>query len=261
MINRFSRKAESPVIQVDKAEPPYRILISFGNPEMGRILFRMITRIANGTTHIKITAFHLFTGNLFTRYKLDDIERESFLPILNESKKSGIPVETVFKISDDITDDIITESKNGYDLLLIGIGQSIYEGSTLGRLLGIGARIFNPGWLFRRFRPKTIPLFNVPDQRTYEIINRCRIPAGILINLNLSEIRSILIIRNDNSRLAEFVPGLMQNKEISISYSNESEVSGKSLQGVDLIVISLQDWLKLNQEYRSNLTSVLVVKA
>jgi hypothetical protein len=284
LIEKLSRKKVPVISPVTKTEAKFRVLISFGNPDMGRLLLRMIHRLANGHGYIHITALHMFAGNLFTRYKLDDFEKESFSAILNESKKTGLPVETIFKVSDDITSDIITESKNKYDLLLMGIGQSIYEGTTLGRILGTVSKLANPSWLVQKLGTRTTPVFDHLDQRTQEIVSRCRIPAGILINRNLSEIRKVLIILgNEGNQLIDFLPQFIQNHEVNITfldkqkifkdsvsilankqknilYSSDIDLADKNLHVYDLVFVALNDWLKINHIISMKHSSILILK-
>jgi len=284
LIDKISLRQLPVIPPVTKTEAKFRILISFGNPEMGRVLLRMIHRLAKGHGYFHITGLHLFAGNLFTRYKLDDIEKESFTPILNESKKTGLPLQTIFKVSDDITADIISESKNKYDLLLIGIGHSIYEGTTLGRILGAVSKITNPLWLFQKVRQRTNPVFDKLDQRTQEIVNRSRIPAGILINNNLSEVKNVLIILDrEGNQMIDFLYQFLQNHDLDITcldkqksfraavhrlssgqnnlqYTSDMDLADKNLQVFDLVIVSLKDWLQINHIIRMKHLSILILK-
>jgi len=50
----------------------------------------------------------------------------------DEARRLDLPVHTLFRISNDIEKDVSEEAnRGGFDLLLIGIGQSIYEGTVL----------------------------------------------------------------------------------------------------------------------------------
>jgi Kef-type K+ transport system membrane component KefB len=282
-IDRISGRRQLPSLTTPvSAGAKLRILISFGNPDMGKIMLRMIHRLSDNNGSFSVTALHLFSGNLFTRYKLDEIEKESFTPIHNESKKTGLPVQNVFRVSEDITDDIIAESKNNFNLLLIGIGQSIYEGTILGRLIGSVSKIVNPVWLIQKFRRKGTPVFDHFDERTQEILTRCRIPAGILINRNLSDVKHILIILDSAGiQMINFLPDLIQNPNVRITFLDRKEVfadrinntfskrenisysSGNNIeemQGFDLILVSLMDWLKIHTSINSKHSSILILK-
>lgn len=66
-------------------------------------------------------------------YNVAEYEKESFTPIIEESENLNQKVTTLFKASNDIDSDITEAANKGdYDLLLIGLGQSIFEGSLLG---------------------------------------------------------------------------------------------------------------------------------
>lgn len=285
LIDRISQRKQKPVVEPVTVEGvKYRIMISFGNPEMGRVLLRVIHHLANENGYLHVTALHLFSGNLFTRYKLDEIEKESFSPILNESKKTSLPIHTKFRLSEDFTDDIINESKNNFDFLLIGFGQSIYEGTTLGRILGGASRLINPVRLLQKlYRRSSAPVLDHLDERTHEILTRCRIPAGILINRNLHEINDILVILDSNgSQMIDFLPKLLRNQNVKITLLDRKEqLSGheKSSFGeqniiygglnssektdpenYDLILVTLTDWLKTYDQMSLKRSSILILK-
>jgi hypothetical protein len=237
LIERIALKKHAKHIAgIDKTEESFRILISFGNPEMGRVLLQLIYKLIGNNKKRNITALHLFTGSLFTRFKLDEYEKESFGPIISESKKLNFPVQTIFKVSESINDDIIEEASKSYDILMIGMGQSIYEGSLLGRFFGFFLRLKSLRWNTRDHF--------LLDERTNDIIARLRIPVGILVNKGLNDIKTILLIKtgDQDDPISDYIQQHVDpNLIIKTADLNNAEHLNR-LPATDLIVISPEGW-------------------
>jgi Kef-type K+ transport system membrane component KefB len=252
LIERIARKKHAKhVAGIEKTEESYRILISFGNPEMGRVLLQLIYKLFGNNKKQNITALHLFTGSLFTRFKLDEYEKDSFGPIINESKKLNFPVHTIFKVSESINDDIIEEAARSYDLLMIGMGQSIYEGSVLGRFFGFFLKLRSLKW-------KTRDHFHL-DERTYDILARLKIPVGILVNRGISDIRTILLIKTNDqeTHLLGFVEKFL---DINLTIKTITADQSSRMPASDLIIISPEGWNRIgNKIGESSSASVLIL--
>jgi hypothetical protein len=68
-----------------------------------------------------------------------------FSNIIDTSQELKLEVTTLFKASNDIENDLVhITNKGNYDLLLIMLRKSIYEGTLLGKLLGFTTKIINP---------------------------------------------------------------------------------------------------------------------
>jgi hypothetical protein len=132
---------------------------------------------------------------LFNTYKVDAYEEEGFAPVLSESKKLGQPVETLYKVSEDIVTNIAETANNGnYDLLLMGMGQSIFKGSLLGNLLGYSANILNPERLVDKVTGRGKLFGNSPfAETTRQILTKSKVPVGILIDNNLQNTENIFL--------------------------------------------------------------------
>ena len=181
----FKRKALSTSPDIIESTK-YKVLISFGNPQTGRSLLR----IANSLTkngNAALTAMHLTPTNELHRFNFDEYERESFDPVLQESRSIGQKVTTLFKASTDIESDITEIANKGdFDLLLMGVGQSIFQGSLLGKILGFTTGIINPEKLLSKVTGREKLFDNSPfDNRTKSILSKIKIPVGIFINNEL----------------------------------------------------------------------------
>jgi hypothetical protein len=147
----------------------------------------------NGST--SVTIMHLSPSTEMNHYNLERNEKESFAPVIKESQVLNQKITTFFKVSNDITADITQVANKGdFDLLLVGIGQSIYEGSLMGRILGFTTRVINPNRILNQVSGKE-RLFENPyfDERTRFILSKSNVPVGILLEKEFSQLHEIFI--------------------------------------------------------------------
>ncbi|MFB9076169.1 cation:proton antiporter [Flavobacterium procerum] len=174
----------------------YKILLSFDRPESGKALLKVADGLTNKRPESsEITAMHFLPTEEMHHYDTDTYESEKFKAIIQESVELKRNITTMFKASADIDNEIVnTANKSKHDLLLIGIGQSIYEGSLLGKVLGFTTRLINPEKLINTVTGKENIMESAPfDEGTRQIISKAQIPVGILIDKNLSDISTIFI--------------------------------------------------------------------
>jgi len=101
----FKEKAE--IIREITGDAKFKIILSFGNPEMGRSLLRIASNLVKKQKeNASITALHLCPNSVLNNYNIDEYENESFAPIIQESKLLNQNFTTLFKATDDIDNDI-----------------------------------------------------------------------------------------------------------------------------------------------------------
>lgn len=276
----------------------YHILISFGNPEMGRTLLRLANSLViSSNRNSKITALHFSPNNLFNTYKMDEFEKDGFAPVLSESHKLNLPIEKLYKVSEDIGNDIAETANQGdYDLLLTGMGQSIFKGSLLGTLLGYSAKILNPEYLVDKFTGRERFSGNLPfAETTREILTKCKVPVGILVDNNFKHTGKIFlpVFSNEDGFLIEYARQFIVNSSSRITVydaSGKLTVDAGILESIrrieqyapdhivrlnhltfdhdfvkhhDLMLISMEGWSNLvdsKSPWMKNLPSVFIVK-
>lgn len=281
-----------------KKSSDFNILISFGNNEKGKALLRLANSlIKKQPESSNVMAMHLTVSEEMHAFSLEDYERETFAPIEKEAKKLNQKITTIFKATGDIESDIADIAKGGkYDLVLVGLGKSIYEGTILGKVLGFTSRIINPDLLLEKFTGKEGLFENSPfDDRTRLIISKTKTPLGILIDKDLQEINKVFVgiysvgdfflidyaqklISNNDSQITildnnehtknNFVIEnalvvLEQNYQDNINVISPEELNKALLLQQDLAIFSLETWKKLIDEEISWLTdipSVLIIK-
>jgi Kef-type K+ transport system membrane component KefB len=196
----------------------FNILISFGNNEKGKSLLRLANSlIKNQKENSTITAMHLSMSDEMHQYNMDDKERDSFTPIIKESQVLNQEITTIFKATLDIETDIADIANQGnYDLLLVGLGKSIFEGTILGKVIGFTTRIINPDRLIDKFTGKEGLFENSPfDERTRQIIAKTKMPLGILIDKDLQNVKEIFvpIFNSEDAFLIDYAQKLIVNND------------------------------------------------
>jgi hypothetical protein len=299
IINRFlpEKNAEQPdpVIETGK----YSILVSFGSPERGKTMLRLahsfVKKIPSNSV---ITALHLSPSNDLNQFNSEEYEEESFGPVQQEATRLNLPVVTLFKPSQNIDRDIIeTANLGNFDLLLIGIGRSVFEGTLLGKVLGFTTKMISPERIYGTITGKE-KFFNdrIFDDRTKHIIKSVKGPVGILIEKNLSKIENIFIpifslhdsfllifaqklihhseariiildvsgVIRQNPELKETISAIEQIAPNHITVYQEKKIEKEFLEQQDLMLISLDSWRKAVESHSlwlSNSPSVLMIRS
>lgn len=276
----------------------YRILISFGNNEKGKSLLRLASSlIKKQKEKASITALHLSLSDEMHTFNIDDKEKSSFNPIVKESVLLKQEITTIFKATIDIENEITDIANQGdYDLLLVGLGKSIFEGTILGKVIGFTTRIINPERLIDKFTGKEGLFANSPfDERTRQIVLKAKMPLGILIDKDLKVVNQVfvpifcpedsflidyaqkLIYNNDstvtfldinglinsNFVIGSAISSLKQKFPNNISLDNESILKMDFLEKQDLMIVSLESWKDLldsRSVWLSGVPSVLIMK-
>ncbi|CAM2840938.1 cation:proton antiporter domain-containing protein [Flavobacterium frigoris] len=276
----------------------YRILFSFGNNEKGKSLLRLANSLTKKQKSSSIvTAMHLSLSDELHTFNLEEKEKDSFLPIFEESELLNIEIETIFKATIDIESEIADVANQGdYDLLLVGLGKSIFEGTILGKVIGFTTRIINPDRLIDKFTGKEGLFENSPfDERTRQIVAKTKMPLGILIDKEFQDIDHVFIpiFKSDDSFLIDYAQKLIYNNNSKITVLDvnghvknnfviqsavtsleqihpdnlsiviDKLVSLPFLEKQDLMLISLESWksvLDSDSDWLIGVPSVLIIK-
>jgi len=276
----------------------YKILISFGNREKGMSLLRLANSLVKKQKETSaITVMHLTLSDEVHPYNLEKYEKDRFLPIIEESQVLKQEITTLFQATVDIENNISDIANNGeYDLLLVGLGKSIFEGTLLGKVLGFTTRIINPDRLIDKFTGKEGLFENSPfDERTRKIISKTKTPLGILIDKGLQKVNQVFIpifnpedsflidyaqklIYNNNSQitvldvnghvgtnfvLKSAINSLEQKYPNNITVINDKIIKKELLAKQNLMIISIESWKDLvdsSSIWLSGVASVLILK-
>jgi hypothetical protein len=297
-INFIFKNKEAITPEIVLNENKYKVLISFGNNEKGKSLLRLANSLTKKQKKsASITAMHLYLSDEMHTFNTEEIEKDSFVPILEESKSLNQEIDTLFKATMDIETEIADVANQGdYDLLLVGLGKSIFEGTILGKVIGFTTRIINPDRLIDKFTGKEGLFENSPfDERTRQIISKTKMPLGVLIDKDLQTVNRVFIpiftsedsflldyaqklIFNNNSKVeildvngdihTNFVvqsalESLEQKYPNNINLMEDRIVKKEFLADQDLMIISLESWKALvdsQSDWLSGIPSVLILK-
>lgn len=298
VINYFFKTKDDGVLDEVSTVEKYKILLSFGNNEKGKSLLRLANSLVKKQKeNSTVTAMHLTLSDEVHAYNLEEYEKDKFLPIIDESKILKQEISTLFQATVDIESNIAEVANNGdYDLLLIGLGKSIFEGSLLGKVLGFTTRIMNPDRLIDKFTGKEGLFENSPfDERTRQIIAKTKTPLGILIDKDLHQVNQVIIpifspedaflldyaqklIYNNDSKimildvngngnsnfvLKSAINSLEQKYPKNFSLIDDKIIKKDILAKLDLMIISVESWKLLLDKYSiwlRRVPSVLILK-
>ena len=284
----FIFKPRKNSIQNSSENLEYKVLVSFENPEDGKPLLKVANNfISSEKEKQSITAMYISSTNEVNPYKIEEYERESFKPVLKEATKLNRNIETLFKASRDIDSDIVEVSNKGeFNFLLINIGSSIFEGTLLGKVLGITSKIINPENLLNTFTGKE-KLFEVNyfDDKTQAIINKTEVPLGIFVDKELTQTDniSVILFNNEDQFLLDYVKLLKKNSQAKISIfdtydivNEKNKITHKNVKVIhssklekdflkeqDLLIMSIDSWKKLidtRSVWLNNTPSLLIIK-
>ena len=144
LINYIFRKDNEEIVA--KVKQKFRVLLSFANPSSGKKLARIANLISGySKSSTEIMALHVTPSADINQYQLAEYEKESFKPIKSEANKLGLTIKTNYKVSNDVSEEILSDANSGqYDIMLVGVGQSVFEGTLLGQFIGITANALSP---------------------------------------------------------------------------------------------------------------------
>ncbi|HEX7755151.1 MAG TPA: cation:proton antiporter [Niabella sp.] len=297
LINRVFRSKPVEIPVELKEISKYKILFSFDKPESGKALLKLANAFTNKLNgNSTLTAMHLSPARELHYYNIEEYEKERFEPVVEESISLNRKITTLFKESADIDNEITNVANKGaYDLLLIGLRESIYEGSLLGRLLGYTTRIINPEKLLNTVTGReNIFETSLFDEHTRQVILKAQVPVGILIDKNLARIERVLIpvldikdlflidyaqklIHNMEAQvILSDVSGIVKNSPVAkeriraieriapnhIALQHQKMIEKEVLQQQDLMLVSLESWKKLEESknlWLQDIPSTLII--
>lgn len=298
LINWFYRSKESTDIEEVMTLGKYKILFSFKNNENSTVLLRLANALVKQQPENTIvTALHLVQSD--ETYSFDDAtyEEQVYAPVVEAAKELNQPIVTLFKVANNADDEIIEIANKGtYDLLLIGIRQSIFDGTLLGKLLGFTTRIVNPDRLIDKLSGKEGLFENSPfDERTRSIMNGVKLPVGVYVDKGNEKFDTVFIpiLSNNDTFLVEFAQRLIHNNDSQVVIYDVADFVKKSftikelvrsieqvkpnhiiiksdktmkkefLDSQDMMLISVESWKKLIESrspWVDNIPSTLIIK-
>ncbi len=200
----------------------FKILFSFQNAEESKSLLRLANNfVKKMNNNSVVTAMHILPSNELNPYSVDQYEEESFKPVLQASEELNQKVTTLFKSSIEVENDVVEASNQGdFDLVLMSLSQSIFDGTFLGRVLGFTTRIISPESLINKFTGKEKLFDNAHfDERTSMILSKTEVPVGILVDKNFQNANRVFVLLLDESDLflLDYAKQLIENSNATVT--------------------------------------------
>jgi hypothetical protein len=237
---------------------------------------------SKGKNKPEIMALHFTTNTDVNPLHRAGFEETSFGPIMKESKKLGMQIQTRYEISNNVGQDITNISnEGGYDFLLVGAG---ITWSNLPNDIAA-----NQYWDFKQNRFLKLDSWFLPNEllkdKTKMFIEQTRCPVGVFINRDFERAGKILLILESEHdlHLLQYALTLQKSTNGSIAILNrtnpdssgyeivesrlelfldsvettnilsEKEISAPLLNRYDFMLISYITWNDVSERYKEAL--------
>ncbi|MDD2577350.1 MAG: hypothetical protein PHV76_07595, partial [Bacteroidales bacterium] len=232
--------------------------------------------------------------NGLSQMNTEQIEKESFKPIVNAANNMDRKLISFFKVSNNFQTEVVEFANQGnYDFLLMDSEESIFYGTLLGRVLGFTTKIINPEKLLNTVRGRE-PLLetSIIDLNTRAIEKKTKMPVGILLDKEIKKFDNILFIYfdkedvylnkyskkfidneyssitildyipNDKSSIKQSLSTYEDNYLDNINIITYKDISENLIASQDLIIVSFKNFNKLFQlkkDWLNSIPSVLII--
>jgi Kef-type K+ transport system membrane component KefB len=203
VINRlFPEKDIEKEYSVQQSQGIFKALIALGNPENGKALLNIAKTVLDGTKNsLAVTVLHITPGTDTNPIYSEQFSVDSFRGINEEASVQSIPLETVYKVTDNIELGIVKSANyNNFDFLLVGAGISlsgipfVKESPLFQNIKWLNRFINNVTKQQTFFYPGSL----IKDKTRYFIENsNCSV--GIFINRGFEGVTSTLVLLQNES--------------------------------------------------------------
>ena len=205
--------------------PLSEILISFGQPKAGERLLQLADELCwtDRNNAGNIHALHLTPSADISITEAAIFEKEGFAPILSEAQERGIILQTHYKATNNLNQEIIRYANQGnFNLMLVGSSRPLFSNDETGG-------------------------------KVHEFFGGVNCPIGVMIDRGFTKIKNVLIIQDDSAIiLANLLEKFnLQNKTTIIS----TEIIEYAIKNFDLVVINLSAWEKIKTQHRDVINS------
>ncbi len=230
----FPEKTIEEEYQRQQAQGVFKALIALGNPENGKTLLNIAKTVLDGSKNsLAVNVLHITPGTDINPMHGEDYAVNSFKLIKDEANRLEIPIETTYKITDNIEQGIVkTLNYNKCDFLLVGAGVSL-SGIPFFKESSMFTRIKWLNKLFNRalkkqaiFYPGTL----IKDKTRY-FIEQSHCSVGVFVNRGFTKITtSLIIIHNEaDAFLIRYARRIIRNNsEISVFVMDMNNVMQKN---------------------------------
>lgn len=275
-----------------QAEGVFKALISVGNPESGKSLVNVAKTVLDGSKNsLEVTVLHITPGADTNPIYGEQFSVESFRLAKEEADSLQIPIETDYRVCDNIESGIVKcVNQHNYDFLLVGAGVSLSGIPFFKQTHLFG----NVAWL-NRFINKVSQkqVFFYPGSlirdKTRYFIENSNCSVGVFVNRGFSGISSTIVMLDSETDdfLLRYSRRLLRNnpqvvihivdpKRLTVSHEpikkgweqlreqfsgsvkllRHSKLTPALLQKYSFMLISYQTWNRLSELESSQLASI-----
>lgn len=274
------------------AKKKYRVLVSFANPQKAPKLLRIAQMFAGNSDTGLVTVLHLSNADEVNAMEADQIESEVFSPIHRASREQKMKVQTVHKYTHEYSRDVLGFAKKGkFDILIMGAGQSIFQGSLLGNIMGFTVNALNPEKVIGTIigKDSILPETKILDDKTRFFLETSKCSVGVFIDKGFESPKKLIMYisctadlfllkymrmfkKNTSGEIIVFDPYLLVDREhfkfdeeetrIVIN-ENHVKFNESFFEGCDLFISSNDGWKEKTDGKKSNILyfpSALIIK-
>ena len=239
-----------------------KILISFGPPLAGNRLLILANQIVEKQNDkANITALHLTPSSDISLQESEIFEEEGFKPIRELAKKLGIKIETKYRATNEVSNEIVNiANEESYSMLLVGSSKALFSRDETGGKIknffddcncSVGVLV-----------DKGFNQINNVLLLLYESSDKFLLQFGRKFLMNSASELTIIDINNILQKDKSVAELIKVNSSKKISVQTELTPSTTSMNNFDLILISLESWDRIreaNSEWIKNSPSLLII--
>lgn len=233
----------------------FRSLIALGNPENGKKLLYLAKTVLDGAKNsLAVNVLHITPGTDINPIQSEQYATKSFESIINEANSLQLPIETEYKINDNIEGCIVKTTNNfNYDFLLVGAGVAL-SGISFNTTRKIFTRTL---WLNRFLNKiyKTQAIFypgTLIKDKTKYFIENANCSVGVFVDRGFSKITTTMILLQDETDdfLIRYAKRLLRNNsDVSIFIIDLNGILQKA-------PLASQNFEALQKEYPNRIKNI-----
>ena len=235
VINRiFPEKDVEKEYIIHQSRGIFKAMIAVGNPESGKSLLNVAKTLLEGTKNsLAVSVLHITPGTDTNPIYGEQFSVDSFKGIKEEASIHNIPLETLYKVTDNIELGIVKSvNYNNFDFLLVGAGITLS-----------GIPFFKESPLFRNIKWLNKIVNSISKQQTFfypgtlikdktrYFIENSNCSVGVFINRGFEKITSTLVILHDEQDefLLRYARRLLKNNsDITINIIDTNKLAATS---------------------------------
>jgi len=264
LINRYfpAKDIEKEYI-LQQTQGIFKALIALGNPENGKSLLNVAKTVLDGTKNsLQVSVLHITPGTDTNPIYGEQFSVDSFRGIMDEAAIQNIPLETEYKVTDNIELGIVKSvNYNNFDFLLVGAGISLS-----------GIPFFKDSPMFQNIKWLNRIINNISKQQTFfypgtlikdktrYFIENSNCSVGVFINRGYEGITSTLVVLHHESDefLLRYARRLIKNNsEVTINIVDINKLAATSeviRQSIHELRQQFPSQVKINKLTRLNST-------